>query len=134
MQLNGLTHGNVGKVASVFPREIADDAQLFGGEDAVGDGDAHHEEFSGQTLAALAAGGARAIALGVDAPPLEVIICPFGNDAGAAFPREGAHLVKGFPRVLFALKAFSPLGFCLFFLDCWCHFSLFGGNKKSRGS
>ena len=42
------------------------------GEDAVGDADAHHEVVGGQAFAALAAGGADAVALRVDAPPLEV--------------------------------------------------------------
>ena len=130
VKLDGLAYSDVGQVAGVFAREVADDAKLFGREDAVGNGDAHHEKLRGQPLAAFATRGAHAIALGIDAPPFEVVVRPFGDNAGSAFAREGAHLVKGLPWVLFALQAFSALGLCFFFLDSWSHFSLFGDNKN----
>ena len=119
MQLNVLANRDVGQVAGVFPRERADDAKLFGGDDAVGDGDAHHEVIGGESLAALAAGGAYPVTLRVDAPPLEVVGSPLGDDARAAGTSEGADLVEGFPGVLFALQAFSTLGFgCLLYTSC----------------
>ena len=125
MKLDGLANGDVGKVASVLPRESADDAKLVGRQDAVWNGDTHHEVFRGQTLAALAADGANAIALRVNAPPFEVEGSPLGNDAGAALAGKGAHFVKGRPWVLFALQALGTLGACLFYWNNLSHISLF---------
>ena len=45
---------------------------LVRGEQAVGHADAHHEVLGGLAFAVGAAGDAEAVALGVDAPPLEV--------------------------------------------------------------
>ncbi len=99
--------GDVGEIAGVLARDAADDAQLMRSEDAVGNADAHHEVFGGQALAALAAGGAHAVALGVDAPPLEVDGGPLGHHAGAAIAGKCAHFIEGFPRILLALEAFT---------------------------
>ena len=98
-------------------------------DDAVGNADAHHEVIGGQAFAALAAGGANAIALGVNAPPFEVDGGPLGNDAGAAFAGKGAHLVKGLPWVLLALQALGALGLGLFHLNNFSHFFLFSVKK-----
>src|ERR1700738_902167 len=94
------------------------------GQDSVGDADAQHEVLSSQALAALAAGGAHAVALRVHAPPLEVESSPFWQHAGVAIPGELAHLVKGLPRVLFALKTLASLRFGLFYRNGFAHNSL----------
>ena len=73
------------------------------GDDPVGNADAHHEVVRDQALATFAAGGAHSVALGVDAPPLEVMAGPLGDHAGAAFARKSAHLVECFPGILGAL-------------------------------
>ena len=89
-----------------------------GGEDAVGQADAHHEELGGFAFAADAAGGADAIALGVDAPPLEVEAGPGSVDVLAALSGVLTHFVPGFPGVLGELQALGFLG--LGFLDLAC--------------
>ena len=63
----------------------------------------------GEPLAALAAYGAYAVALGVDTPPLEVSRGPLWHHAGTAFAGEAAHFIKSFPGVLFLLQALHPL-------------------------
>ncbi len=122
MELDVLADGDVGEVARVFAREAGDDASLVGGEDAVGDADAHHEVVGGKAFAAFAAGCSDAVALGVDAPPFEVERGPFGHYAGAAFARKLAHLVKGLPGVLGELKALGALGLGFFRLNSLIHF------------
>ena len=88
VELDVLADCDVGEIARVFACEAGDDAELAGGEDAVGDADAHHEVIGGEAFAALAAGCADAVALGVDAPPFEVERGPLGHHAGAAFARK----------------------------------------------
>jgi len=119
VKLDGLADGDVGEVAGVLLRELRNDAKLARCENAVGDGDAHHEVIGGDALAALAAGGAHAVALGIDSPPLEVERGPLGHHAGAAFAGEGAHFIERFPRILFPLQALGALRFGLF---CWNSF------------
>ena len=108
VQLNVLAGGDVGEVAGVLAGEIGDDAQLMGGEQAVGEADAHHEILGGFAFAADAAGGADAVALGVDAPPLEVEAGPLGEDGFPALASELADFLPGFPGVFGELE---PLGF-----------------------
>ena len=96
VELDGLAGGDVGEVAGVVDGEMAEGAELGGGEDAVGDGDTHHEVVGGEAFAAFAAGDAGSVALGVDAPPLEVETGPLGEDGFA---------------VLFELEALGALGF-----------------------
>jgi len=112
VELNGLAGGDVGEVAGVIDGEMAEGAELGGGEDAVGDGDTHHEVVGGEAFAAFAAGDAGSVALGVDAPPLEVEAGPLGEDGFAAFGGEAADVVPGLPGVLFELEALGALGFC----------------------
>ena len=76
MQLDVLPGGDVGQVARVLFCQLADDAQLVRGQQAVGQADAHHEVLGRLAYAILASGDARAVALGVDAPPLEVELGP----------------------------------------------------------
>ena len=122
------------RLRAYFAREAADDAKLRGGDDAVGNADAHHEVFGGQALAALAAGSAHAVALGVDAPPLEVAGSPVGQHAGAALAGKRAHLIEGLPRVLFALQALRPLGIGLFLLELLQSYFPLAWRQKTRGS
>ena len=98
VKLDVLADGDVGEVAGVLAGEAADGAELAGSDDAVGNADAHHEVVGGEAFAALAAGGADAVALGVDAPPFEVQVGPLGQDAGAAGAGEFAHLDRRLPR------------------------------------
>ena len=115
VKLDVLPRGDVGQVACIFARDAADGAQLVRRNDPVGDSDAHHEVFRCQPLAALAAGRADAVALGVNAPPFEIGRSPLRHHAGAALARKRAHLVERFPRVLLALQAFLALRFGFFF-------------------
>src|SRR5258708_4188111 len=101
--------------------QLPDDAQLMRSQDAVRDADAHHEEFSGLAFAALASGRAHSVALGINAPPLEVRGGPLRRNAGAALARKGANLVECLPRILFALQAFGSLRFGLFYRSLVCH-------------
>ena len=110
MQLDVLAGGDIGEVPGVLLRDVADGAELVRGEQAVGKADAHHEELGGLALAADATGGADAIALGVDAPPLEVEAGPLGEDGGAALSGEVADLVPGFPGVFLELETLGSLG------------------------
>ena len=137
MELDVLADGDVGKIARVFAGEAADGAKLVGGEDAVGNADAHHEVVGGKAFAALAAGGADAIALRVDSPPLEVERGPLRDDAGAAFAGEGAHFVEGFPRVLGKFEALGALGLRFFSverrLDPFCPLLADKESPRQRG-
>ncbi len=142
MQLNVLTGGDVGQVARIFARQPADGAQLAGRDDPVRDPDAHHEVVGRQAFAALAARGAYAVALGVNAPPLEVGRSPLGHNTGAARPGKCAHFIERFPWILLALQAFHTLGFGFFFRNglSHCPSSQFGflklrsKNENTRGS
>ena len=81
------------------------------GEEAVGQADAHHEELGGFAFAGGASGDAEAVALGVDAPPLEVEAGPLGEDGVAALAGELADLIPGVPGVFGELEALGLLGF-----------------------
>jgi hypothetical protein len=118
VKLDGLADGDVGQVAGVLFGDLRDNAKLMCGQNAVGDGDAHHEVVGDQALAALAAGGAYAVALGVNAPPFEVERGPLGNDAGAAGAGKSADLIEGLPRILLALEPLGALGFRFFYWNC----------------
>ena len=110
VELDVLTGGDVGEIAGVLLGDVGDDAELVRGEEAVGEADAHHEELGGLAFAAGAAGDADAVALGVDAPPLEVEAGPLGEDGVAALAGELADLVPGVPGVLRELEALGALG------------------------
>lgn len=64
-------------------------------------------------LAPLAADGAHAIALSVDAPPAEVRGEPLWRDGLIAFPGETLDFRKTPPRILLPLEALQPLRLCL---------------------
>ncbi len=110
VQLDVLPGGDVGQIARVLLCQFADDAQLVRGEQAIGQADAHHEVLGRLAHAVLAAGDARAVALGVDAPPLEVELGPLRQHRGAALARKLAHFVPCLPWVLGELQAFGLLG------------------------
>src|ERR1035438_10166293 len=110
MELDGLANCNVGQTARMLPRDSTNGAQLAGGEDAIGDGNTHHEVVGDQAFTALAADGTHAVALRVNAPPLEVEGGPFGNHTRPAGAREGANLVKGRPGILLLLQPLGSLG------------------------
>ena len=114
VELDVLAGGDVGEVAGVLLGELADDAGLMRGEQAVGHADAHHEVLGGFAFAVGAAGDAEAVALGVDAPPLEVEIGPLGRHGVAAVAGVLADLVPGLPGVLGELEALGALGLGFF--------------------
>ncbi len=114
MKLDVLAGGDVGEVVGVLFRELADDAGLLAGEQAVGQADTHHEVLGGLAFAVCSAGDSLAVALGVDAPPLEVEPGPLGQNGVAAAAGELADLVPCLPRVLGELKSFRALGFGFF--------------------
>ncbi len=114
VELDVLAGGDVGEVVGVLLGELADDAGLVRGEQAVGQADAHHEVLGGLAFAVRAAGDALAVALGVDAPPLEVEPGPFRQDGVAAALSELADLVPCLPGVLGELESLGALGLGLF--------------------
>jgi hypothetical protein len=117
VQLDVLPGRDIGEVARVLPGQVADDAKLVRGQHAVRQADTHHEEFGRLADSVLAAGYADSIALGVDAPPLEVELGPLRHHGGAAFAGELANLVPGGPRILGELEPLRLLG--LGFLGSW---------------
>src|SRR5580704_10928779 len=110
MELNILANGEIGARTCVTLGNLCDCAELVGAEDAVGQGDAHHEVRRGLAFAARAADCAGAVALGVDAPPFEIETSPFGEDRVAALSREFLDFVEMFPGVLRALEELDFLG------------------------
>ncbi len=84
MELNILADGEIGERVAVTLRNLCDGAKLIGAKQAVGQGNAHHEILSCFAFAARATDRAGAVTLGVNAPPLEIEIGPFGKDSGAA--------------------------------------------------
>ncbi len=110
MELNVLPRRDVAEIARILLGQVADDAQLVRGEQAVGQANAHHEVLGCFAYAVLAAGDAEAVALGVDAPPLEVEFGPLGQDGGAAFAGELADFLPGVPWVLGQLQPLGLLG------------------------
>ena len=81
---------------------------------AVGNADAHHEALQGAAFAALAAGYARTVALGVNAPPAEIGADPFGRDGVESIASEAPDFFQALPWIHGALQAFDPLR-CRFF-------------------
>ena len=118
VELDVLAGGDVGEVAGVLLSELADDAGLFARENTVGQANTHHEELGGFALAVGAAGNAKTVALGVDAPPLEVQACPLGQDGVAALTGELTHFIPCVPGVFDELEALGLLGFGLFGKGC----------------
>ncbi len=116
VELDVLAGGDVGEVACVLFGEVGDDAGLVGGEQAVGHADAHHEVGAGFAFSAGATGDTEAVALGVDAPPLEVEAGPLGSDGVASAFGVLADFVPCFPGVFGELEALGLLG--LGFFDC----------------
>ena len=120
VELDVLAGGDVGEVAGVLFGELADDAGLLTGENAVGEADAHHEELGCFAFAVGSTGDAETVALGVDAPPLEVEAGPLGQHGVAAVAGELTDLVPGLPGVLGELEALGALGLGFFDYRCWC--------------
>ena len=83
-------------------------------DDPVGNADPHHEVVSRKPLPPLPADCTDAIALGVNAPPLEVNAGPVRNHAGAAVARKFTDFVKGFPGILCELESLAALRLSLF--------------------
>ena len=104
VQLHVLADGDVGDAARVAFGEIRDGAGLLAGKEAVGDADAHHEEFGGFAFAVFAASDAYAVALGVNAPGTEIGE-PFRGNGGVASTRKFLDFVEVLPAVLCALDA-----------------------------
>ncbi len=113
VQLNVLSGSDVGKVARVLFCQFADDAQLVRREQAVGQPDAHHKVLGGLAHAVLAASDARTVALGIDAPPLEVELCPLRQYGSATLAGKLAYLVPCLPGILGELQSLGLLGFAL---------------------
>ena len=122
MQLNILADGDVGNSVGVAAGEFGDGAQLAGAEQAVGDSNSHHEALQRPAFSALAAGYARSVTLGVDAPPAKVGAEPFRRNGAEPFAGEAPNFLQAFPRILGAFQALDSL--CLGFCRCVCHRSL----------
>ena len=118
MQLDVLTRGDIGKVPRILPGELPDNPQLRGGQNAIRQADAHHEIFGSLAFATHAPCSAHAIALRIDAPPLEIRTGPLRQHTISALPGELANLVPGLPRILGGLQPFGLLGLRLFHYGC----------------
>ena len=116
VELNILADGEIGERVAVTLGNLCDGTQLIGAQQAVGQGNAHHEILRGFAFAARAADGAGAVTLRVNAPPFEIKVGPFGEDGGAALAREFLDFVEVLPRVLRALEALDLLGLRFFWL------------------
>ena len=119
----------VGGSAGIFLGDVGDGSELVRMEQAVGDADAHHEEWQCLAFAVLAADHSGAVPLRVHAPPAEVCAQPFGRDGIEAFAGELADVVEPFPGILFPLQPLDPL--CFRFCRCSCH-RIFGHKKTHR--
>src|SRR5712692_9000506 len=95
-------------VRSAWPRSALDEAgdhpELVREELAVRDADPHHEAGHGLALAALAADGADAVALGVGAPPAEVGVEPRRRNGLIALAGEAPDLLDVLPGVHLPLE------------------------------
>src|ERR1051326_9519444 len=118
MQLNILTNREVGNSVGVAAREGGDGAQLMRSHHAVRNPDAHHEPLQSAAFPALPTRYARAVALGVNAPPAEISADPFRRDRVESFAGKAADLVQSFPRIFRPLEALGTL--CLGFFGCRC--------------
>ena len=119
MQLNILADGEIGDSVGVAASEIGDGVQLAGGDEAVGNANAHHEALQCLPYSAGAAGYAGSIALRVDAPPAEIGSDPFRGDGIESLPREAPDFIESFPGIGGALEAFNSLS--RGFFGCVCH-------------
>ena len=116
VELNILADGEIGERVAVTLRNLRDGAQLIGAQQAVGQGNAHHEILSCFAFSARATDGAGAVTLRVNAPPLEIEIGPFGKDSGAALAREFLDFVEVLPGILRAFQALDLLSLRFFWL------------------
>jgi hypothetical protein len=114
VELNILADGEIGERVTVTLGNLRDGAQLIGAQQAVGQGNAHHEILCGFALASRATDGASSVTLCVNAPPFEIEIGPFGKDSGAALSRELLDFVEVLPGVLRELQALDLLGLRFF--------------------
>ena len=119
MQLDVLTHGQVGGSARVLFGDISDRAQLVRLQQSVRNTDAHHEIRERLPFPVLAADHSRPISLGVHAPPAEIGADPFGRDRAKTLAGKPPDFVKALPRVLLAFQSLDPLRFRFF--DWICH-------------
>ena len=118
MQLDVLADGDIGNGSAEAFGKVGNGAQLIGAEQAVGEGDAEHEEPTGFSLATGAAGCSRSVSLRVNPPPLEVGAGPFRKHRVATKPGEFLDFIERGPRVLFALEPLDLLRLGLF--PGWC--------------
>src|SRR5579864_174922 len=118
MQLNILTNGQVGNSVGMKAREVGDGTQLMRSHHAVRNPDAHHESLQSAAFPALSTSYARAVALGVNAPPAEISANPLRRNRAESFAGKAADLIQSFPRIFRPLEALGTL--CLGFFRCRC--------------
>ena len=70
------------------------------------------------------AGYARAVSLGVNAPPAEIGADPFRRDGVESLAGKAADFLQAFPWILRALQALDAL--CFGFFRCDCHRAVAG--------
>src|SRR5579863_9454252 len=109
MQLYCLARGDVGQIAAVGAGELSNGPQLPAGPATARNANSHHEVLGCLSLAARAARNPRAVALGINSPPLEVERGPLRQHARTPFARKLPHFIECSPRVLLALQPFGLL-------------------------
>src|SRR5580698_5867814 len=118
MQLNILADGQIGDAIGVAAGEVSDGAELPRSHHAVGDADANHETLQRLPYSALAAGYARAVTLGINAPPAEISSDPFGRDRLKSLASEAPDFIQAVPRIGGPLEALDSLRCSFFCQDC----------------
>src|ERR1700680_1325666 len=119
MQLNVLPDGEVCHAPAILLRQPRNGSQLARVEQAIRDSYSEHETGQRLALAALAGNYARAVSLGVDAPPAKICAQPFGRNRLESLAGKAAYFVEGLPGILLPLQPFDAL--CFRFFDWICH-------------
>src|SRR5215469_4872504 len=113
MQLDVLAYRQVCYRASVTLRYLSDRAQLMNAQEAVGQGNTHHEISSRFAFAARSADCSSAVTLGVDTPPFEIEIRPFRHHGIATLTGKFPYLGEVLPGIPRALQSLDLLRFRL---------------------
>src|SRR5262245_48167924 len=132
VELDVLTHGDVGDAVAVPLGEVGDGPELRRFDDAVGYQDADHGVADGLALAVAADDRVYDVPLGVDATPAEVRAEPLGRDRVPTLAGEALDLGVRLPRILLALEPLDALR--LRFLHGFAHRSLQKRKRPGTGA
>ena len=133
VQLNVLTHRNIGDSARILLRKVSDCVQLLRSEQTVGDANTHHEKLRRLPFAAHATGNPGSVALGVYAPGTEIRPEPLGRDGTEPIAGERADFVEVLPGILFPFEPLHLLRFGFLDFGHWsCLFRCKNRCKKKK--